>query len=550
MKEVTPTQSTESAIDYAAEFKTLREGKSILAVDDHPNSLKMVEFMLNDSFSGKIQTETDPQKALETIVQSEFGTKPDVLILDMDMPGMTGREFLLKLAQEHHIFIPTVILSGGQGTGEIRKLLASISKAVTKQQLETIVDNTLERTGGLALTYLPKEDAALHPELLVQAIDVMLLAGRRQISNLELLLGSEQSSKLVCEDETLAQDRKQLLSELADMFLFHISRITELKNAFVEKQKALKDVSEKDANELKDFCSLLTFNPYDFNYDMLDALVTNIKFYATAMHTFRGSRGIAGIVGSRKLIYPKLHWKPDEEKEFDAKLMSYMQDALRDCWNFDCTISSFFEKGFCLSLLFKSLYYSCSSNKEDYLTVKGNAIDDIIYGNVTPLKFAIEQAVTNAKQAVAKQDDKKITIEYGTQCISEMDPKVQEHFTACGHPSDEKIALVTVSDNGPGIDPEIVQKWEQRETVISTKTGLPGTGLSLMRELIESSNDGMVTIASSPDGTVVQFVFGVGKEEESISFSGSLTDDEINAKLDEIGFQKKYSQRIASVNPE
>jgi len=68
--------------------------KSILLVDDEPMTLRVMRQALEkDGF--EIRTAFDGKDALEKIIMSP----PDVLITDIDMPRMTGKE-LCQLIQE------------------------------------------------------------------------------------------------------------------------------------------------------------------------------------------------------------------------------------------------------------------------------------------------------------------------------------------------------------------------------------------------------------------------------------------------------------------
>jgi len=63
-------------------------------VDDESLALKRLQRML--AVTGRVEiagTSMDPVEAVEAIVR----TKPDVLFLDIEMPGMTGFQMLSKL---------------------------------------------------------------------------------------------------------------------------------------------------------------------------------------------------------------------------------------------------------------------------------------------------------------------------------------------------------------------------------------------------------------------------------------------------------------------
>jgi len=82
----------------------------ILVVDDEPGTLKMLEMTIK--LEGyEVATARDGQTALTLI--PEF--KPDLIILDMMMPGTPGIEVLKKLKQQY-VNPPAVIIFSAKGS--------------------------------------------------------------------------------------------------------------------------------------------------------------------------------------------------------------------------------------------------------------------------------------------------------------------------------------------------------------------------------------------------------------------------------------------------
>jgi len=76
--------------------KELRGSGTVLVVDDESLVLTMAETILSD-FGYKILTANNAQKALNLLNQP--GTKVDLVITDLVMPGMGGRELMEKIRQ-------------------------------------------------------------------------------------------------------------------------------------------------------------------------------------------------------------------------------------------------------------------------------------------------------------------------------------------------------------------------------------------------------------------------------------------------------------------
>jgi serine phosphatase RsbU (regulator of sigma subunit) len=93
------------------------EQKSILIVDDTPVNLGVISGALRDSFNTKVAT--NGEKALAIASGAE---KPDLILLDVMMPGMDGYEVCRRLkANPDTQNIPVIFLTGQTGTEDETK---------------------------------------------------------------------------------------------------------------------------------------------------------------------------------------------------------------------------------------------------------------------------------------------------------------------------------------------------------------------------------------------------------------------------------------------
>jgi len=77
--------------------------RKILAVDDDPNNIAILEELLEDHYV--LKTSSNGEQALETA--PDF--LPDMILLDIMMPGMDGYEVCRRL-REHHTLKDTKII--------------------------------------------------------------------------------------------------------------------------------------------------------------------------------------------------------------------------------------------------------------------------------------------------------------------------------------------------------------------------------------------------------------------------------------------------------
>lgn len=83
-------------------------GKTVLVVDDFPNTRKVVEFSLNKIEDINILSACDGLEALELF----NGQKIDLLISDLNMPKMDGLELAQNVKKiESYKFMPILMLT-------------------------------------------------------------------------------------------------------------------------------------------------------------------------------------------------------------------------------------------------------------------------------------------------------------------------------------------------------------------------------------------------------------------------------------------------------
>ena len=96
--------------------KIMQLQEKILTVDDDPNNITIVEELLEDNYD--LKTATSGEQALE--IAKDF--RPDIILLDIMMPGMNGYEVCRRL-REHY-------------TSEHTKIIMVSARAMVSERLE------------------------------------------------------------------------------------------------------------------------------------------------------------------------------------------------------------------------------------------------------------------------------------------------------------------------------------------------------------------------------------------------------------------------------
>ena len=98
---------------------------NILLVEDDPGDQKLIRnSMLEQKMSNKLYIVSSGEEALEYLKQSKDGNTenpwPELILLDLNMPGMGGMEFLKRIkGSEDFNMIPVVILTTSDSEQDI-----------------------------------------------------------------------------------------------------------------------------------------------------------------------------------------------------------------------------------------------------------------------------------------------------------------------------------------------------------------------------------------------------------------------------------------------
>ena len=121
----------------------------ILVVEDHNDSREMLEeFLTEEGFA--VETAVNGLQALERL---QRGPRPDLMLLDLMMPVMTGWDLMDRVAEEPSLWgLPVIVVSGAGSTRPLpRGIVASIPKPLDLTLLmETISRLRMQQGSAVA----------------------------------------------------------------------------------------------------------------------------------------------------------------------------------------------------------------------------------------------------------------------------------------------------------------------------------------------------------------------------------------------------------------
>lgn len=180
---------------------------SILVVDDEPNIVNLITSYL-DKEGYQVYTAADGQSAL----RAARAYRPEIIILDIMLPGMDGIEVLSHLRRESDVYV-ILLTAKGEETDKIVGLSVGADDYVTKpfspRELVARVKAALRR---LRSQHTPLDERALVFEHL--RIDI----GSRQVwlagEEIELTATEFDLLKVLAEHHGLVLSREQLLEKV------------------------------------------------------------------------------------------------------------------------------------------------------------------------------------------------------------------------------------------------------------------------------------------------------------------------------------------------
>lgn len=142
---------------------------SVLVVEDNEGDVRLIRTGLESSDIATAPTVVnDGDAALEQLLESPGPDRPDLLLLDLNVPKRTGRDVLEQLqADSKRCSIPILVLSGSQSDEHIRETLelgadGYFVKPVDPHEFISLIETVVESVAESG-TVPPGEHAEIEP---------------------------------------------------------------------------------------------------------------------------------------------------------------------------------------------------------------------------------------------------------------------------------------------------------------------------------------------------------------------------------------------------
>lgn len=129
--------------------KRLTSSIEILLIEDNPGDIELTREALDrGKIINNLHIAEDGERALNFVFKrGEFAhvPTPDIILLDLNLPKIDGREVLQQIKQHHSLkIIPTIILSSSEAAEDVQATYAMhancfISKPVTMEAFMNVI---------------------------------------------------------------------------------------------------------------------------------------------------------------------------------------------------------------------------------------------------------------------------------------------------------------------------------------------------------------------------------------------------------------------------
>lgn len=114
------------------------EQNNVWMIDDNlGDSILMEEAILRTSLNINLTYIDNAQEALQRLQETSPDSYPNLLIVDLNMPGMNGLEFIGKVKEDERLqLIPVVVMTTSSLNSDVRSAYKQLANAVVVKPIE------------------------------------------------------------------------------------------------------------------------------------------------------------------------------------------------------------------------------------------------------------------------------------------------------------------------------------------------------------------------------------------------------------------------------
>jgi CheY-like chemotaxis protein len=116
----------------------IQQGKRILIVEDHPESLELLQMMLEDE-GYRVQSAETGRNAIETVTSPPADetpdAPPDLILLDLRLPDMSGVD-VVKALQENLSKVPPVVILSADPPQTLKEAARSVGATSVRKPFD------------------------------------------------------------------------------------------------------------------------------------------------------------------------------------------------------------------------------------------------------------------------------------------------------------------------------------------------------------------------------------------------------------------------------
>ncbi len=416
------------------------EKATILIVDDNPTNLKVLSETIS-ALGWEILIATDGESAIE---QAEYA-QPDLILLDVMMPGMDGfktcKELKQKSATED---IPIIFLTAL--TDQFNKVLGLSIGAVDYITKPFQLDEVLAKIQvHLKLRFLTKQLESQNQQL----------------------------------DKLVEERTKELSITLAQL------KQSQLNLVQSEKLSTLGELVAGVAHEINNPLSFIIGN-FDFLHNYINAVIQHIQLYEQNYpHPVIDITKNARLIELENILedIPKIM----SSMNVGLERINYLSDSLRNFSRSDISKKAFSDihEGINSTLIILSHRLKGNKFRSEIEVIKDYGKLPLIECYPEQINQVFMNLIANAIDAI-DESYQKLANTKGSDNIR----KMNKVFIKTAFNPEDKLLIVTIKDHGIGMSAEVQQQvFEQFFTTKPRGKGT-GLGLSISCQIIEEQHNG------------------------------------------------------------